>query len=102
MDEFKKYLLYQKEITQDKLKTINRFLKGVEGPLNKRTSKIDIVEQVLQIAGRPLHISEIIEIANRDFHLQLERDSVVSIIVKKIKSGKQFVRTAPNTFGLKK
>ena len=43
MDEFKKYLLYQKEITQDKLKTINRFLKGTEGPLKKRTSKIDIV-----------------------------------------------------------
>jgi len=101
MDDFTKYLHYQKEITTHKLKTINRYLKEKVGPLRKRTSKINIIENVLQIAGRPLHISEIIEIANRDFHVQLERDSIVSIIVKKIKAGQRFVRTAPNTFALK-
>ena len=101
MDDFTKYLHYQKEITTHKLKTINRYLKEKVGPLRKRTSKINIIENVLQIAGRPLHISEIIEIANRDFHVQLERDSIVSIIVKKIKAGQRFVRTDPNTFALK-
>ena len=101
MEELKKYLLYQKEIAENKLKTINRFLRE-EALQEKRTSKIDIVEKVLQIAGRPLHVSEIIEIADRDFHVQLERDSIVSIIVKKIKAGQRFIRTAPNTFGLKR
>jgi len=101
MEEFKKYLLYQKEISEHKLKTINRFLKGEEAVPHKRTSKIDIVEKVLQIAGRPLHVSEIIEMANRDFNVPLERDSIVSIIVKKIQAGQRFIRTAPNTFGLK-
>ncbi len=101
MEEFKKYLLYQKEISEQRLKTINRFLRGEEALQNKRTSKVDIVEKVLQIAGRPLHVSEIIEMASRDFHVQLERDSIVSIIVKKIKAGQRFIRTAPNTFGLK-
>lgn len=101
MDDFTKYLHYQKEITTHKLKTINRYLKEKVGPLRKRTYQINIIENVLQIAGRPLHISEIIEIANRDFHIQLERDSIVSIIVKKIKAGQRFVRTAPNTFALK-
>jgi hypothetical protein len=31
----------------------------------------------------------------------LERDSIVSIIIKKINAGQRFVRTAPNTFALK-
>jgi hypothetical protein len=101
MDDFTKYLCYQKEIATHKLKTINRYLKEAVGPRRKRTSQINIIENVLQIAGRPLHISEIIEIANRDFQVQLERDSIVSIIVKKIKAGDRFVRTAPNTFSLK-
>jgi hypothetical protein len=101
MEEFKKYLLYQKEISEHRLKTINRFLRGEEALQKKRTSKVDIAEKVLQIAGRPLHVSEIIEMASRDFHVQLERDSIVSIIVKKIKAGQRFTRTAPNTFGLK-
>lgn len=101
MDDFTRYLYYQKEITTHKLKTINRYLKEAVGSRRKRTSQINIVENVLQIAGRPLHISEIIEIADRDFQVQLERDSIVSIIVKKIKAGHRFVRTAPNTFALK-
>jgi hypothetical protein len=41
------------------------------------------------------------DIAEKRFHMPLERDSIVSILSKKIKSGKQFVRTGPNTFGLK-
>ena len=101
MDDFTKYLLYQKEIAAHKLKTINRYLKEATGPPKKRTSQIDIVANVLRIAGRPLHVSEIIEIANRDFQIQLERDSIVSVIVKKIKAGQRFIRTAPNTFALK-
>ncbi|MCP3680811.1 MAG: hypothetical protein GY782_11375 [Gammaproteobacteria bacterium] len=101
MNSFESYLLYQKELAESKLKTINRFLKGEKPKAKKRTSKIDIVENVLAIAGRPLHISEIIEIADRDFQVKLERDSTVSIIVKKIKAGQRFTRTAPNTFFLK-
>jgi hypothetical protein len=101
MDDFTRYLLYQKEITAHKLKTINKHLKAAVGPPKKRTSQIITVENVLRIAGRPLHVSEIIEVANRDFQVQLERDSIVSVIVKKIKAGERFVRTAPNTFALK-
>lgn len=101
MDDFKKYLLYQKDITEYKLKTIKRYLREKDVPILKRTSKAKIVEKVLRVAGRPLHISEIIEIADKDFQVKLERDSIVSIIVKKIKAGQRFVRTAPNTFALK-
>ena len=101
MEHFNSFLQYEKEITEFKLKTINRLQKGLKPKPIKRTSKADIVEHVLQIAGRPLHISEITQIAYRDFQVQLERDSIVSILIKKIKAGQKFIRTAPNTFALK-
>ena len=101
MDQFESYLQYQKEITETKLKIINRFQKAVEPKPKKRTSKIEIAKNVLRIAGRPLHVSEIIKLAERDFQVALDRDSIVSAILKKVNTGKSFVRTAPNTFALK-
>jgi len=102
MDQFESYLQYQKEITETKLKIINRFQKGIEAKPAKRTSKIEIARNVLRIAGRPLHVSEIILLAQRDFQVALDRDSIVSAILKKVNAGKSFIRTAPNTFALKK
>jgi hypothetical protein len=101
MEDFNRYLQYQKEIAENKIKTINRFLSTSKQTQSKRTSKVMIVENVLKIAGRPLHITEIIEIATRDFDVQLERDSITSILTKKIKANQIFIRTAPNTFALK-
>ena len=102
MDQFESYLQFQKEITETKLKIINRFQKAVEPKSKKRTSKIEIARNVLHIAGRPLHVSEIIRLAQRDFQVALDRDSIVSAILKKVNAGKSFIRTAPNTFALKK
>lgn len=101
MDNFKSYLLYQKEIAEAKLNITNRFLKEAKPEPIKRASKLDVVENILKLAGRPLHVSEIIEIAQRDFQTEIERDSIVSILIKKIKAGQKFTRTAPNTFALK-
>ncbi len=100
MKDFQQYLEFQKDLAEAELKVINHYLKGAKSKQVKSTSKIDTVENVLRIAGRPLHISEIIEIAQRDFKTSLERDSVVSILIKKIKAGRTFQRTAPNTFTL--
>ncbi len=101
MDSFALYLKFQKEVTESKLKAVNRFLKGTESRESQRTSKAETVENVLKVAGRPLHVAEIIDIAKRDFQVKLERDSIVSILIKKIKAGQKFIRTAPNTFALK-
>ena len=102
MDQFESYLKYQKEITETKLKIINRYQKAVEPTPKKRTSKREIAKNVLRFAGRPLHVLEIIQLAQRDFQVTLERDSIVSAILKKVSAGKSFIRTAPNTFALKK
>ena len=101
MEQFDLYLQYQKDVAEAKLKVIERFQQGAKARPKKRTSKIDIVHHVINQAGRPLHVSEIIENALRDFQIQLDRDSIVSGMIKKVKAGKTFIKTAPNTFGLK-
>jgi len=101
MDQFEHYLQFQKEVTESNLKIIKQFQKGGQGKHKRRTSKIDIAHNVLDDAGKPLHVTEIARLAKKDYDVHLDRDSIVSAILKKVKAGKMFIRTAPNTFALK-
>jgi len=67
----------------------------------KGTSQIDMVHDVLRRAGKPLHVSEIIERVQKRHGFKLERESIVSTLVKKVNRGDRFVRTDKNVFGLK-
>jgi len=98
MDDFDRFLDYQQRIAELTLEEIERIRnRPVKTP---RTYKLRIVETILKKAGKPLHISDIIKIAEKDYDITLDRDSVASYLAKKIGQGKQFVRTAPNTFSL--
>ena len=66
----------------------------------KRMSHVDIVHDILQSARRPLHISEILQLASKRFGVDLDRESVVSALAKRVARKDRFVRTAPNTFAL--
>jgi hypothetical protein len=101
MDQFDSYLQYNKEVARAKLKIIERFQQQGRTRSEKRTSNIDIVHNVLKTAGHPLHVTNIIKMAEQDYHVNLNRDSIVSAILKKINAGQTFIRTAPNTFALK-
>ncbi len=104
MDTKNTFLQYEKEVAEFKLQLIRRLAKGA-GPAHeerdKRTSNMETVENVLAAAGRPLHISEIIAAAQKDLGVFLDRDSLSSALSKQIRKGRRFVRTDPNTFGLK-
>lgn len=100
MDQFELYLQYQKEVAASKLKVIEQFQKGGRTKSIKRTSKIEIARNVLDDAGKPLHVTEIVHLAKKTYDVLLDRDSIVSAILKKVKTGKTFIRTAPNTFAL--
>jgi hypothetical protein len=104
MDTFDKILQLYKELLQSQLKVIYRHQRQSPQLKKKlkRTSNLDIVEDILATSDQPLHISKIIEIAKKDYHVTLERDSIVSAIIKKIRAGLRFERIAPNTFTLKK
>ena len=103
MDTFEKLLDLHKDLLQSQLKTIYRYQQqgGSVKKKIKRKSKLDIVANILASSDQPLHISEIIRIAQQDYQTEMERDSIVSALVKKVKAGRQFVRVAPNTFALK-
>jgi len=104
MDTFDKLLGLKEDLLQAQLKVIHRYQQKspVQQKKIKRTSKLDIVEDLLSAAEEPLHISRIISLARDEYNVNLERDSVVSALTKKIRAGGRFVRVAPNTFSLKR
>lgn len=104
MDTFDKILEFQKDLLQSQLKIVYRYQQQSPDLKKKpkRTSKLDIVEDILASSDQSLHISKIIEIAKDDYNVTIERDSIVSALIKKIQAGLRFARVAPNTFALKK
>jgi len=61
-------------------------------------SNIEMSIDILQKAQRPLHISEIIAQVKTKYGVTLDRESLVSALVKKVHRRQGLSRTAPNTF----
>ena len=66
----------------------------------KRMSQIDMVHNILLSEDKPLHITAIIEKVKSEYNVELDRETIVSSISKKVKRNKQFIRTDKNTFTL--
>lgn len=78
-------------------------LRGVsEGEEARKSgmSQIDIAFNILSTSAEPLHVSRIIEAAQEKFGVRLERESLVSALVKKVMKGDRFARVGKNTFAL--
>ena len=104
MERDKLFLTYEKEVAEFKLGLIERLTREI--PLAKkagrrRTSNFDMVEKVLEDAGKPLHLSAIIAAVEKEFTVTLDRDSLSSAMGKQIKKGVRFNRVAPYTFALR-
>ena len=56
---------------------------------------------VLKKARTPLHVSELLSRIQSTFGVRVDRESLVSSLTKKITHGDRFLRTKPNTFGLR-
>lgn len=103
-DEIEAAVLLAVEVSLEaQLKAVRRLRAGPrEAKAPRRgTSQIDMVHDVLRRAGKPLHVSEIIERVQKLHGLELERESIVSTLTKKVNRGSRFVRTDKNVFGLK-
>jgi len=98
----KEWAKLQESLLNSQLKTIRQFLRQREEPRfkpqEKSKSQMHVTYDILLSANRPLHITEIISRAKQDFHMNLDRESLVSALTKKVKSGRMFKRVAPNTF----
>ena len=69
--------------------------KRVEG---KSMSNMDMAMDILRRSRIPLHISEIIAQIKSKHGVTLDRESLVSALVKKVHRRQGLSRTAPNTF----
>jgi len=65
---------------------------------DKSMSNMDMAIDILQRAQRPLHISEIIAQVKTKHGVTLDRESLVSALVKKDHRRQGLSRSAPNTF----
>jgi hypothetical protein len=85
------------------LRAVRRLQSGPDRPepKPKGRSQIDLIQDILQRAGSPLHVTEIIERVEKVHGRRLDRESIVSALVKKVQRGDRFVRTDKNVFGLK-
>jgi predicted transcriptional regulator len=103
--DLSKWAELQESLLKSQLRVIRQFLHGTDQPVRKERkggrSQIQVIYDVLRSAQKPLHVTQIIEQAEKDFGIQLDRESIVSALTKKVKSGRVFQRVAPNTFTLK-
>jgi hypothetical protein len=88
------FLAQLRTIRQLKSPKVRR-AKRAEG---KSMSNMDIAIDILQRGQRPLHISEIIAQVRAKHGVTLDRESLVSALVKKVQRHQGLSRTAPNTF----
>lgn len=64
----------------------------------KGMSNMDMAIDILRQARKPLHISEILAQIKTKYKISLDRESLVSALVKKVHRHQGLTRTAPNTF----
>jgi hypothetical protein len=97
------FLSFYESLSLAQLRTV-RQLKSPKPKKVKRPreqggiSKIDMTIDILQRAQKPLHISDIIAQVKTQYGVTLDRESLVSALVKKIHRHQGLSRTAPNTF----
>lgn len=92
------------ECAEAQLKALRKLRKGTLLPkraaLKGRKSNMSVVEDILRSAQGPLHIEQIIQIAQTRFHRTLSRESLVSALTKKVLDENVFCRVERNTFDL--
>ncbi len=69
-------------------------------PRTKRMSQIDMIYDILYHSKKSMHVNDIISTAKRKFDIDLDKESIVSALVKRVKRQDRFSKTAPNTFAL--
>ena len=85
-----------------------RTVRQLKSPKPKKTkerekrsmSNMDMAIDILRRAQKPLHISEIIAQVKAKYGVPLDRESLVSALVKKVHRRQGLLRTAPNTFAI--
>lgn len=93
------------ESLEAQVRAVRRLRKGPQaerkGARRSRLSQVDMAYDILVKARAPLHIRDLLERIRASFGTAVDRESLVSSLTKKVARGDRFLRTAPNTFGLR-
>ena len=96
------FLSFYESLLSAQLRTVRQMKsskpKKPIGTERKGMSNMDMAIDILRRAQKPLHISEIIAQAKVKYGVTLDRESLVSALVKKVHRHQGLSRTAPNTF----
>lgn len=96
------FLSFQESLFSAQLRAV-RQLKSQKPKKSKLTrhegmSNMAMAIDILRRAQKPLHVSEIITLVKTKHGVDLDRESLVSALVKKLHRHQGLSRTAPNTF----
>lgn len=87
------------------LRAVRRLRKGEEGgePRHRKgRSQLDMAYDILLKGGVPMHVTDIIHKIHQRFGEDVDRESLVSALTKRVARGDRFERTDRNTFGLRR
>jgi len=92
------------ECLDAQLRAVRRLRKTGSAPPPRRKTRMsqaDMAYDILNKARKPLHASELLERMGKSFGVNVDRESLVSALTKKVVRGDRFIRTGKNTFGVK-
>jgi hypothetical protein len=96
------FLSFYENLFSAQLRTVRQLKfpkpKEAQRRKNKGMSNIDMAIDILRRFQDPLHVSAIIAQVKTKYGVTLDRESLVSALVKKVHRGQGLSRTAPNTF----
>ena len=96
------FLSFYESLFSAQLRALRQFKspkpRSVKRREGKGMSNMDMAIDILQQARKPLHISEILAQVKAKHRVSLDRESLVSALVKKVHRNQGLTRTAPNTF----
>jgi predicted transcriptional regulator len=98
--ELQEYLTIKQKVLGAQLKAINELLQQFSPVKVKRKTQTKMVFDILNDVDNSLHIKEIISLVKQKYDVELDRETIVSSIAKKIAKGIVFKRVAPNTYDL--
>ena len=94
------------EVSLDaQLRAVRRLRKGEEPVQTRRRtgrSQLDMAYDILAKARVPMHVGDIIEKIRQRFGQEIDRESLVSALTKRVARGDRFERTDRNTFAVRK
>lgn len=98
--ELQEYLTIKQKVLGAQLTAINELLQQFSPVKVKRKTQTEMVYDILNDVDNSLHIKEIISLVKQKYDVELDRETIVSSIAKKIAKGIVFKRVAPNTYDL--